>query len=89
MQAAGTRVVLFTVPRSPSGDSVVPANLKREAALLRERLIKQDGFLGWEPGAMDESLYCDQLHVNHRGRAFYSAWLAKQLAALLRVHSGV
>ena len=89
MQAAGSRVVLFTVPRSPSGDSVVPANLKREAALLRERLIKQDGFLGWEPGAMDESLYCDQLHVNHRGRAFYSTWLAKRLAALLGVHSGV
>ncbi len=89
MQAAGTRVVLLTLPRSPSGDSVVPASLKRETALLRERLIKQDGFLEWEPGAMDESLYCDQVHANHRGRAFYSAWLAKQLAALLGVHSGV
>jgi hypothetical protein len=89
MHAAGTRVVLLTLPRSPSADAVVPASLKQESVLLRDRLMKQEGFIEWEPGAMDDSLYCDQLHVNQRGRAFYSAWLAKQLAVLLGAHSGV
>jgi hypothetical protein len=89
MRAAGTQVILLTVPRSPSADAVVPPRLKQESALLRERLMKQEGFIEWEPDTMGESLYCDQIHVNQRGRAFYSAWLAKQLAALLGVRSGV
>ena len=89
MRAAGTRVVLLAVPRAPSADGAVPADLKRQGALLREELLAHEGFIGWDPGAMAESLYCDQVHVNRRGRAFYSAWLAKQLAALLGARPGV
>jgi hypothetical protein len=89
MRDAGTQVVLLAVPRSPSADAVVPASLKRQGALLRDRLLAQEGLGGWDPGVMPESLYCDQVHVNRAGRAFYSAWLAKQIAALLGVHPGV
>lgn len=83
MQAAGTRVVLLGVPRSPEAAAVVPSGIKRQAMQLRDQLVKEDGFLTWSPPAMDETRYCDQMHVNRSGRAFYSAWLARQLAFLL------
>ena len=83
IQATGTRVVLLRLPRSPSGEKVAPAGLMQQSAQLRARLLKEEGFTGWEPDVMAESLYCDQIHVNRRGRDYYSAWLAKQLLALL------
>ena len=83
MQAAGVRVVLLGVPRSPAASAIVPAGIKRQAVQLRDQLVKENGFLAWSPSAMEDALYCDQMHVNRSGRAFYSAWLAKQLTVLL------
>jgi len=83
MQAAGTVVVLITLPRSPSAEFVVPDVLKRDGAKLRNQLVAQHHFQDLVPAPMSELLYCDQGHVNQRGREFYSTWLAGRLHELL------
>ena len=88
MRAAGTQLVLLNVPRAPSADRVVPPLLRQQAERLRAHLRDEEGFIAWSPGVMPESLYCDQVHVNRRGRAFFSAWLSKQLTDLLEHRHG-
>ena len=88
LHAAGTRLVLLTLPGRSIAQDLMPAGLKQQQAQLRDALVKNEGFIEWKPAALDASLYCDLLHVNPRGREVESAWLARQLADLLR-HSGV
>jgi hypothetical protein len=88
LHAAGTRMVLLTLPSQSTAQDVVPESLKQQQAQLRDTLVKNDGFVEWKPAALDMSFYCDLLHVNQRGHEVDSAWLARQLSALLG-HSGV
>ena len=83
MQAAGTRVVLVKLPRSPSAEPMVPDKLKQAGSELREQLVAGHRVLYWEPGPIQESMYCDQGHFNQNGREFFSNWLATRVQAEL------
>jgi hypothetical protein len=89
MQAAGTRIVLLELPRSPAADEAIPDAIKQEGARLRAELAQREGFPFWDPGVLPTDVYCDQMHMNARGREAYSDWLARRLNALLGGRAGV
>ena len=89
LHAAGTQVILLDVPRAPASEAAIPAAMRERIESLRTQIAQREGFAFWQPGAMDAGMFCDLVHSNTNGRAFFSDWLGHRLNALLGAHAGV
>ncbi len=80
MAKEGTRVVLLDLPRSAQADSAFPRAFALSIKTLLATIANNEGFEVWAPPALPDDAYCDQGHVNAKGRDVISAWLAQKLS---------
>jgi len=79
-QAAGIQVVVVDFPRSAAYRALVPRAPALDAA--RDAAVAAGAVALSFDGVVPDEQFCDAVHVDGRGRAVLSAWLAQRLAAL-------
>ena len=83
LRRRGTRVVLLHFPRPAPLEQAIYGGANGQMLRARLRQYQQlDSVAYWhEPGNYPFAYFDDYAHLNLRGRAVYSAWLARRLLA--------
>jgi hypothetical protein len=85
LRAHGTQVAMIELQHAPAADIAFPEQLERDTRQLRLTLTAQDGLADLEPAwPRRAENFIDLGHRNRRGREVYSAWLAGEIARMLR-----
>jgi hypothetical protein len=88
LRAKGVPVALLDVPRSPEGQQVFPRRLDIAAKRIVDRAVGADGLLRIAaPPNIPSADFGDPGHMNAKGRAAFSAWLAGRIANILETRS--
>ncbi len=87
LKAHGAQVAIIRIPTSPMAQQLIPDRLSGPARQILADLQGKNGETVLAiPDQPPQAAYADLGHMNAQGQQLYMAWLAPQIAALVRSH---